>query len=50
LYQHIEIYGAIAAKILPSETIEAAKNHNLFVVAQEGSDLKVLNIPNTKEI
>ena len=49
LYQHMEIYGAIAGKILPSQTIETAKKHNLFVVAQEGSDLKVLNMPYKKE-
>jgi len=44
-YQHYKIYGAVAGKILPQETIEKAKNYNLFVVAQEGNNLRVLNAP-----
>ena len=44
-YQNYKIYGAIAGKILSPKTIETAKKMNLFVVAQEGSDLKLLNVP-----
>jgi len=43
-YQHYKIYGAVAGKVLPQETIEKAKNYNLFV-AQEGNNLRVLNAP-----
>ena len=44
-YQQYKIYGAVAGKILPQETIEKAKMYNLFVVAQEGNNLRLLNAP-----
>jgi hypothetical protein len=44
-YHQYKIYGAVAGKILPQETIEKAKMYNLFVVAQEGNNLRLLNVP-----
>jgi len=44
-YQDYKIYGAVAGKILPKDTIEEAQKYNLFVVAQEGSDLRLINTP-----
>ena len=44
-YQHYKIYGAIAAKILTPDNIEEAKKYNLFVVAHESSELRLLNNP-----
>jgi hypothetical protein len=44
-YQEYKIYGAVAGKILPQETIEKAKMYNLFVITQEGNNLRLLNAP-----
>jgi len=43
--QNFNIYGAIAGKILSNKTIEEAKKYNLFVVAQEANELRLINIP-----
>jgi len=42
---HLKIYGAIAGKLLSSDTIDEAKNYNLFVIAHEGRGIKVLKSP-----
>jgi hypothetical protein len=44
-YQNFQVYGAVAGKILSKKTIEAAKKFNLFVVAQEGNELRLINVP-----
>ena len=47
VYKDYKIYGAIAGKILLNQAIEEANKYNLFVVAQEGTTLKLLNAPVT---
>jgi len=42
-----KIIGTLAGMTMPKETIIRAKEHNFFVVTQDGNDLKVLNAPDT---
>jgi len=48
-YKDYNINGAIAGKILPQQTIEEAKKYNLFVVAQEGADIRLISAPKKNE-
>ena len=45
MYESYKIYGAIAGLTFPQKTIDIAKENHIYVITQEGNDLKVLNDP-----
>jgi len=44
-HHNFNIYGAIAGKVLSKQTIDEATKYQLFVIAQEGNDIRVINSP-----
>ena len=44
-YYKYKIYGAIAGLTFPQKTIEMAKTYQIYVLTQEGNELKLLNDP-----
>jgi len=44
-HHNFNIYGAIAGKVLSKKTIDEATKYQLFVIAQEGNDIRIINSP-----
>lgn len=42
-YQPFQILGAVAAMVIPADVARYAYRQSLFVIAQSGEDLKILN-------
>jgi hypothetical protein len=42
-YQSFNILGAVAAMVIPSDVASYAYRRGLFVIAQSGEDLVILN-------
>ena len=40
-----KVYGAVAGLTIPQETVQRAKERNLFVVTQDGNAIRFLNAP-----
>ncbi|MEB3311045.1 MAG: hypothetical protein VKJ02_12495 [Snowella sp.] len=47
-YQNLKILGAVAAMVAPSEVARYAYRQGLFVIAQSGDNLAILNDPKFK--
>jgi hypothetical protein len=42
-YQNIQLLGAVAAMVAPSEIVHYAYRQGLFVITQSGEDLVIVN-------